>query len=129
MAFQIDPSEKEIESAVLSYLNVQVGILAFKVNTVGIWDSRIGAYRRPSTFIIKGTPDVICCMSLKGIPIFIGMEIKSPTGIQSEDQVAFQKRLQDRADGFYFLIRSIDDAQAALNLVRTTVDQKLGGVK
>lgn len=123
----LDPSEKEIENSVLAYLNFQVGVLAFKVNTVGVWDSRAQCYRKPSKFILNGTPDVMVCMSIKGIPIFIGMEIKSATGRQSKDQVDFQNRLQNRADGFYFLIRNIDQAEAALKLVRSTIEQKLGG--
>lgn len=123
----LDPGEKEIENAVLTFLNYQIGVLAFKVNTVGIWDSRIGAYRKPSRFIINGTPDVLVCLSFKGLPYFVGMEIKSASGKQSKEQLAFQERLQDRADGFYFVIRSVAEAEKALNLVRATIEKKMSG--
>lgn len=124
-----DAGEKEIENAVLTFLNYQIGVLAFKVNTIGVFDPRIGAYRTPSKFVMNGTPDVLVCLSFKGLPYFIGMEIKSQTGRQSKEQKSFQQRLEDRANGFYFIIRSVNDAEAALKLVRTKIEQKLEGIK
>ncbi len=123
----LDPSEKEIENAVLEYLKYQIGCFAFKVNTVGIFDSRIGAYRKPSKFIINGTPDVLICYNVLGVGVFVGMEIKSHTGRQSKEQKAFEDKLCERSNGFYFLIRSVSEAEAALKKVRSTIEQKMGG--
>lgn len=56
----------------------------------------IGAY--------KGIPDLI---AVKG-GLYYGLEIKRPTGKQSEYQVEFQKKLE-KAGGKYLLISSLED--------------------
>jgi hypothetical protein len=120
------PAEKDIEQAVLVYLNFQVGCFAFKVDTRANFDPRLGCYRRLGKYVLAGTPDVLCSYSVNGIGIFIGFEIKNDTGRQSKHQVEFQERLQERSNGFYFLVRSVKDAEDALNQVKVSVQQKIG---
>ncbi len=121
----IDASEKETENAVLEYLRYQIGILAFKVNTMGVYDQRGGFYRKLSKYVMPGTPDVIACVSVQGIPVFVGMECKAPKRGQSKDQINFQEVLQDRAHGFYFVIKSVKDAEDAIKLVRQTISARM----
>lgn len=112
------PTEKEIETEILYFLNYQVGILAFKVNTVGIYDQRLGIHRKLSKFVMPGTPDILACISVGGIGVFAGFEVKTPNGRQSPPQKLFQEKLQERANGFYFLVKSIKDVEGAVALIK-----------
>lgn len=105
----IEPTEKEIENAVLTFLNYHPGCFAFKVNTVGIYDAQKQCFRKPSKFIIPGTPDILCCYHGR----FIGFEVKSKRGVQSPQQKSFQARLEQHK-GLYFIIRCVEDAQNVL---------------
>lgn len=112
-----EPTEKDIENAIFEYLRYQVGVFAFKVNTMGVFDTKGGFYRRLSKNVLTGTPDIIACYNVNGIGVFIGMEVKSASGRQSKDQKEFQELLQDRSNGFYFIVRSIQDVEQALRTV------------
>ncbi len=118
------PSEKEVENSILSWLQYQPGVLAFKVNTAGVYDENRKCYRKAGKFVIKGTSDILCCCSILGVPIFVSMEVKTFTGRQSDDQKDFERRLI-AVGGFYFIVRSIEDAQKCLNKVRTEIMGKL----
>lgn len=117
----IKPSEKEIEDAIMYFLNYQIGCMAFKVDTRANFDVRLGTYRAMSKHVLPGTPDILCCYSVNQIGVFVGLEVKTDTGRQSAHQLAFQERLQQRANGFYFIVRSVKDAEDALKTVRDTV--------
>lgn len=112
------PTEKEIENAILLFLKYQVGVFAFKVNTMGVFDKTRGVYRSLSKHVVPGTPDIIACVSVKGIGVFVGLEVKSGKGKQSKEQKSFQDKLQDRANGYYFTVRSVGDADQAIQSVR-----------
>lgn len=124
----LEPSEKEIENQILHYLNYQPGCFAFKVNTVGIFDQRQGFYRRPSKFVIPGTPDIIVCYDVCGIGVFIGLEVKSEHGRQSRDQVDFEEKLHHRAKGLYFIVKSIPDVERALGIAKALGTKLANGV-
>lgn len=121
----IEPTEKEIENAILEYLSYQSGVFAFKVNTMGVYDQRGGFYRKLSKYVKPGTPDIICIVEVLGFPVFVGMECKSTTGRQSKEQKAFQQDLENRVNGFYFVVRTLKDAEAALHLVRETISARV----
>lgn len=121
----IDPSEKEIENAIFEWLAFQRDIFAFKVNTVGVYDQRKGVFRKSSKWVINGTPDIIACMSFKGLPIFVSLEVKSAKGVQSKEQIEFEQSITQKVNGFYFLVRSVQDAQNALNIVKSILDHRL----
>lgn len=123
--FCLDPSEKEIENSVLEYLRYQVGVFAFKVNTMGVYDQRGGFYRKLSKFILPGTPDIIACVSVKGVGVFLCFECKAPDGRQSKDQKIFQEKLQDQSNGFYFIVRSIKEAEIALKMAIKNVSERI----
>jgi hypothetical protein len=109
--------EKSIESAILAYLASQTDVIAFKVNTMGTYDQRRQCYRKPSKYVLRGTADIIACLNVQGIGIFIAMEVKSAVGVQSEYQKNFAYRVRNQ-HGFYFLVRSIHDAERALDYAR-----------
>lgn len=58
-------------------------------------------------FSKNGVPDIIVVRD----GVFIGLEVKTPTGRQSEAQATFQKELED-AGGQYHIVCSIEDVQA-----------------
>lgn len=60
-------------------------------------------------FALNGAPDIIMVHAGR----FIGWEIKSERGKQSESQKAFEMRVKE-AGGFYFLVRSIEDVENCL---------------
>lgn len=60
-----------------------------------------------------GTPDITICFCTG---IFVGFEIKSATSRQSELQKQAQREIE-AAGGFYFIIRSMQDAEEAIKWV------------
>lgn len=122
MPKKLGPSEKQIENSILEYLTKQreFNIFAFKVNTTGLYDPTAKRFRSLSKYAVAGTPDILACLEVSGIPIFIGLEVKTGTGEQSVHQKAFEIQLKARK-GFYFIVRSIAETQSVLQAVRDEV--------
>lgn len=78
MASSVLPTEKDIESAIIAWLNYQQGCLAFKVETQGVYDEKKNVRRKAGKGVIPGTADIICCY--KGH--FISIEVKTPLGMR-----------------------------------------------
>lgn len=96
--------EKEIENEILCFLN-EIGIFAWKNQSVGIYDERKKCYRRPKNrHHIKGVSDIIGILPSGR---FIGIEVKSESGRASEDQLKFITRANDR-NGLCFISRSVE---------------------
>lgn len=73
----------------------------------------VGTFRKDrNPYVGVGVSDII--VIYKGL--FVGLEVKSESGTQSKEQIEFEA-LVKRAGGFYFVVRSIEDAQAALRSV------------
>lgn len=119
------PSEKEVENGILYFLTNQVGVFAFKINTIGVYDQRGGFYRKLSKYVLPGTPDILACVNVNGVGVFVGFEVKSEKGRQSKTQKDFQEALQAKGKGFYFLVRSIKEAEDALKKVKECISQSL----
>lgn len=51
---------------------------------------------------------------------FVGLEVKAEKGIQSKEQKVFEADVL-KASGFYYLVRSIEEAEEALK----DIDQKI----
>lgn len=96
--------ESDIQRAIIEFL-------AFK--RIFHYRNNSGAFKRDDghfyRFGAKGSPDIVCVLEGR----FIGIEVKGPTGRQSDDQIEFQRRLEE-AGGRYILARSIDDVMNAL---------------
>ncbi len=121
-----DASEKEIENSIFEWLERQEGVLAFKVNTQGVYDVNRKTFRKTGKNVIKGTSDIVLSINVMGIPVYASLEVKSRTGRQSDDQKLFEQRLK-AVGSFYFVVRSIEDAQKALIEVKYQVIKKLQG--
>ena len=107
-----EPKEIDIQNAVCEYLEAK-GHFFYRSNNTPIFQSNGqggGFFRAMGKYSLKGVPDIV--MIDKGQ--YIGLEIKRPSGIQSEEQALFQKNCIGKG-GQYHLIRSIDDV-IALNI-------------
>jgi hypothetical protein len=107
-------TEKEIESQILTWLNLQQGIFAFKVNTVGVFDPIKKIYRtNKNPFLINGTSDILACI----YGSFVAIEVKTPSGLKSFlnpkkereiNQVAFLKKVKEKGKGYALAVSSLD---------------------
>jgi len=112
------PAEKDIESAILYYLNYQIGCFAFKVDTRANFDPNLGFYRKLNKHVLPGTPDILCCLNVNGIGVFVAFEVKAENGRQSKQQKEFQEKLETRANGFYFVVRSIKEVEESIQKIK-----------
>lgn len=107
--------EKEIENAILAYLNYLPKCFAWKNQNAAIYDPSKKLYRSLGKFQFKGISDIIGIY--KGIPLFI--EVKTPKTKKNLTlhQKAFLNRCTEEG-GIAFVACSIND-----------VKEKLEGVK
>jgi hypothetical protein len=125
----IEPTEKQIEAGVLQYLNFQVGVFAFKVDTQARYDPRLGIFLPLNKLIEPGTSDILGGISVDGgFAVFFGMEVKRPNGRQSKHQKQFEENMRVKANAFYFVVRMVKDAELALRYIRDAVKMKRGGI-
>lgn len=69
-------TEKQIENIILTWLNYQPNIIAWKNNNVGIYDTQKKCFRKSnSIFQQKSVSDIIGHINGK----FLGIEVKTPT--------------------------------------------------
>jgi hypothetical protein len=81
---------------------------------IALWRQNTGAARIGSRFVrfgLKGAADLQGLIAPGGRALFV--EVKSPTGQQSKEQIAFQ-RLIEKHGGIYVLARSVWDVERAL---------------
>ena len=104
--------EGKIQSKIMELL-VKQGLFAFRVNNAPVWDRHLnsgyGSYRTQGKWAMPGLSDVIVVHN----GLFIGCEIKTPTGKLSADQILFKRRLE-RVGGRYYVLRSVEDARLML---------------
>ncbi len=117
---RLDATEKEIENSILEYLALRRDCFAFKVNTTGIFDQRRGHFRTLSKNIVPGTADILCCLDVSRVGVFIALEVKTDKGKQSLVQKEFQVKIQGK-NGYYFIVRSVHDTILAIQEVIKTV--------
>jgi len=103
--------EKEYENEILDYLNQRGDCLAFKVNTMGVFDITTGRHRSKSKYDLNGQADITAAFK-GGIVIFF--EVKKPGGRQSPAQKAFEDRLK-KLGNRYFVVVTVDDVRKAIN--------------
>lgn len=108
--------EKDIESAILKWSNFQSDIFAFKINTVGVYDSSKGVYRTNNNpFVINGTSDILGVLRTDFGGIFLAVEVKTQKTIgvyqkQKDPRSINQKRFLDRVrdkGGFSICVSSL----------------------
>lgn len=102
-------SEHDIELQIGFYLRTKK-IFFWKNQTTGYFDPDRKIFRKQSSpYAINGSPDYILIIGGR----FVGFEVKTEKGRQSDSQKIFEEKLRE-AGGFYFIIRSIEDAEKAL---------------
>lgn len=94
-------SESVIQSEILEYL-------AWKYPKACIWRSqpRERKYSHPTEL---GVPDISIIYGGR----YIGLEVKTEKGTQSDSQILFQERVE-RASGKYSIVRSVNDVAIAM---------------
>lgn len=109
--------EKKIQKAILDYLQLYVNRGdAYTIRTAsGSIKTEKGRYFKTGK---PGCPDITVCY--KGL--FIGFEVKTQNGIQSKNQKLAQSEIE-KAKGYYFVVRSIDDVKNSLETVNETITQ------
>jgi len=116
-------TEQDLLNRVLAAVGALPGVLAWRNNTGALRDVN----GRMGRFGMKGSPDVLVIAGGR----FVGIECKTRTGRQSEDQKRWQ-RACEAAGGVYVLARDVDapvravrDAMLLGNLERGTVDVRV----
>ena len=103
--------EAKIQCAIIQYLQLR-HIYAFSVpNERKASPQTMG--RLISAGLRSGVSDLILWIG----PLTIYMEVKTPTGKQSESQKRFQKRCEETGR-IYVIVRSVDDVEKVLALHR-----------
>ena len=98
-------TEQQIQSAILEAVTALPGAMFYRQNS-GVAFTRSGAMLRAA---VPGAPDITGVYRGRAI----GIEVKTPTGRQSDVQRRFQAAWE-RGGGLYILARSVPDALAAL---------------
>lgn len=98
------PLEKEIQNTICEYLFDIKRYFGWRQNTNPIFDRTKATMRKMPKYSKNGVSDIILVKD----GTFIGLEVKRPSGRQSEGQKAFQKELE-AAGGKYHLVTSLDD--------------------
>ena len=104
-------TEKEIENAILDYLQTIKGMVAWKNQTTGLYDPVKKCFRPlRGKHSGKGSTDIIGCFRGR----FIGIEVKRPKNFKlSDDQKAFIDKI-NMSGGIAFVAKSIEDVKKAL---------------
>lgn len=96
--------ESDIQALILIYVTSLPGSFGFRMNTGAVQDGD-----RFVRYGLKGQPDIFLILNGR----FIGIEVKTRTGRQSEAQKQWQRNCE-RAGGLYILARSVDDVRNRL---------------
>lgn len=115
-------TEKEIEKQILGWLNLQAGVFAFKVNTVGVFDPTQKVYRKTSKYVVKGTSDILAIAHGR----FLAIEVKTPKTIRSffsskKEREVNQRRFLDEINqkgGVGMVTCSLDTVMKVLNIIK-----------
>jgi len=100
-------SERDIQRVLLVRLNQIPGVLAYRVNTLV---ARAGP--RTIRSVRKGHADILACARGR----FVAIEVKSPTGRQSDAQSRFQSFVE-AAGGRYLLARDVNSTLEAVRRI------------
>lgn len=97
-----DANANALTNAVLFDMTNVRGGACYRINNVGVYDSKRGVYRKGGTR--KGIPDIIGVINGR----FYGVEIKFGRDRQSADQRVIELEIQS-AGGVYFIATSFAD--------------------
>ena len=110
-------TEAGIQKAILQYGAVTKGIEMFRMNVMGIpIHGQPGKFRPAAE---KGIADIYVQLMVMGIPVSCWLEVKAEKGRQQASQKEFEQRVEN-----YYVVRSVDDAAAAIDDVRKKTTDK-----
>ena len=109
-------TEAQIQKAILQW-GMYKKILMHRINVIGTPTHRKDGSTgyRPSTN--AGMADIHATIMVEDIPVSVWLEVKTKTGKQSPRQRQFQEAVE-AAGGYYFIVRSIDEVDESLRLVK-----------
>ena len=107
--------ESEIQKQCLAALKKIKDIYYFRVNSFAGKLSN-GSYIKNNK---PGCPDIVGCY--KGY--FVGWELKTDKGKQSEEQVATEKLIKS-IYGFYFVIKSVEDLMESFKKIDSELESR-----
>jgi hypothetical protein len=108
--------EVEIQKQCKQYLDLK-GVFCWRQNNTPV-PTPDGHFRRFTGK--RGVPDIIAV--IRGF--FVGIEVKQPTGKQSEFQLQFEQELL-AAGGIYLLVHSVDELAKDLQEVEQEISKRL----
>lgn len=114
-------TEKQIENSILEYLETRRDCIAWKNQSVGVYDPKRNKFRKSKNrFHKNGVSDIICMMK-DGFVLFL--EVKTQKGRQTEDQKKFEQNC-DSMNQFYRVVRSIEETIKAINEAKEINQQR-----
>ena len=115
-------TEAQIQKAIMQWGGYK-RILMHRINVIGTPLHKDGlTVYRPSTN--KGMADIHATVLVESIPVSVWLEVKTKKGKLSANQKAFQESIE-AAGGFYYVVRSIDDVDLAIQQTRLEVFTKM----
>jgi len=119
---KVKETEAQIQKAILQW-GAYKRILMHRINVIGTPLHKAGkTIYRPSTN--RGMADIHATVLVEGIPVSVWLEVKTKKGRISDNQKAFQESIE-AAGGFYYVVRSIDDVDLAIQQTRLDVFTKM----
>ena len=114
-------TEAQIQKAILQWGGYK-RILMHRINVIGtpLHKNGLTVYR-PSTN--RGMADIHATVLVGNIPVSVWLEVKTKKGKLSANQKAFQESVE-AAGGYYYVVRSIDDVDLAIQQTRLDVWEK-----
>lgn len=100
----VKEKETDILRAVCDYLQMRKskGYLFWRANNIGMYDGK--DYRPLPKYSMLGVPDINLIYNGQ----YIGLEVKTKVGTQSDNQKEFERRCRE-AGAEYYIIRSVND--------------------
>jgi len=118
----VKETEAQIQKAILQWGQYKK-VLMHRINVIGTPLHKDGlTVYRPSTN--RGLADIHATLIVEGIPVSVWLEVKTKKGKLSANQKAFQESVES-AGGFYYVVRSIDDVDLAIQQTRLDVFTKM----
>lgn len=108
--------EVEIQKQCKQYLDIK-GVMCWRQNNTPV-PTADGHFRKFHGK--RGVPDIIAV--IRGH--FVGIEVKQPTGKQSDHQIQFERELL-AAGGIYLLVHSVDELAKDLLEVEQEISRRL----
>jgi hypothetical protein len=116
----LNPSEGQVQASILSWGDWQEGVQMFRINVIGV-PMKDGKFR-PSSNV--GMADIHMSVMTEGINIGVWLEVKRKGKYQSRTQKEFEKRVKEQ-NGWYFIVRSIEDVQEVVRIIRDDTWKKI----